>query len=85
MASVNISKWDIAHAFGLYYNGTVETKDRWGDDVDLHEFDFAGKLIHVKSDYYTNREKAHEEAAEQVLDMIAKAAVSWDKNVVKNG
>jgi hypothetical protein len=79
MASVNISKWDIAQAFGLYYNGVIETKDKWGDDVDLHEFDFAGKLIHVQSDYYTNYEKAQEEAAEQVLSMIAKVTVAMDK------
>lgn len=74
MASVNISKWDIAQAFGLSPPRTVEIEGKWGDIETAFEFDFYGKTYHI--DYYQcSYADACEQAAEQVLDMIAKAAV----------
>lgn len=75
MASVNISKWDIAQAFGLKHPHTVEIEGKWGDIETVFEFDFYGKTFHI--DYYqSSYADACEKAAEQVLDMIAKAVVA---------
>lgn len=75
MASVNISKWDIAQAFGLNPPRTVEIEGKWGDIETAFEFDFYGKTFHM--DYYqSSYADACEQVAGQVLAMIAKAAVA---------
>lgn len=76
MASIKLSKWDIAEALGLECvspeSGTVKNGDCWEDSY-WHEFTFNGRKILVKeSGYVTGQAQAKEEAAQQVLDVLGK-------------
>jgi hypothetical protein len=82
MASVQISKWDVAQVLGLRYMGCEHDATYQYQ----YDFDFHGKKLSVKEDYCTvsDRDTANEYAAEIVIDMIARAALGCDKSVVKN-
>jgi hypothetical protein len=71
MASVNISKWDIAQAFGLEF---VETQ-RDNSYNKYYIYKIHGVNVRVSDDSAWDQDMANEEAAEQVLDMIAKNAL----------
>lgn len=81
MAKVQISKWDIAQLFGLEFILT----DHDSDYQYYYKYNFRGHEIVVQDSWSVGgQEDANEEAAQVVLDLIAKAARGWDNFVVKN-
>lgn len=65
MASVSISKWDIAEALGLEWVGTYASVES------VCEFEFHGKYIYVVAGM-KDWTDVKEEAAQQVLDVLGK-------------
>jgi hypothetical protein len=73
MASVQVTAWDVAQAMGLRYMGCEHDEDYQY----TYEFDFNGKKILVKEDYYnvSDRDTANEYAAEKLFEALAKLIV----------
>lgn len=73
MAKVDISKWDVAEAFGLEYNG-FDTVEEYGYPRYFHQFNLLGKpWMNVFEDWpVENEEHAKEKAAETFLNRVAK-------------
>lgn len=81
MAKVDISKWDVAEAFGLEYSGYGEV-EKDGYLQYFHKFELLGKpWMNVFEDWEVNGSvTAKEKAAKIFLERIAKLVVqekSW--------
>jgi hypothetical protein len=65
MASVSLTKWDLALLFGLEYEG-MRPSTREDDDMDIHVFKCNGDLLEVKG-YAISEETAKEAMSNQLL------------------
>lgn len=71
MASVKLTKWDVAEALGLECVSTSFGRDD-GENF-YHDFEFNGKKFSIRENYYVNdQDTACEEAANQVLNVLGK-------------
>lgn len=76
MANVDISKWDVAEAFGLEYNG-FDNVEKDGYLQYFHRFNLLGKpWMHVFEDWEVSGDvTAKEKAAKIFLERVAKLVV----------